>query len=119
MSDIRFTMIGIGLIFAGFIVLGVFGSEYSGPTLEAEQFGDCFEYFEDQPPVPVNCEAKFLDKSLFFAVVIISIGAGIFALIKGVKGTWDQDVKPEDMLGPGGDKFSQNDKPDTDDKDSK
>jgi hypothetical protein len=42
MSDIRFTMIGIVLIFAGFIVLGVFGSPYAVSTLEAEQFGDCF-----------------------------------------------------------------------------
>ena len=32
------------------------------------------------------------------------IGIGIFSLVKGVKGTWDQDVKPEEMLGPGGDK---------------
>ena len=29
------------------------------------------------------------------------IGAGNFALVKGVRGRWDQDVKPEDMLGPG------------------
>ena len=26
------------------------------------------------------------------------------ALIKGIRGTWDNDVKPEEMLGPGGDK---------------
>ena len=39
------------------------------------------------------------------------IGSGIGALIKGVKGTWDQDVKPEEMLGPGGDKNdTENDK---------
>lgn len=116
MSDIRFTMIGIGLIFAGFIVLGVFGSQYSASTLEAEQFGDCYEYFEDKPPVPVNCDVKLLDKSLFFALVIGLIGAGIVALIKGVKGTWDQDVKPEDMLGPGGENKEKSDK---DEKDSK
>jgi len=23
-------------------------------------------------------------------------------LLKGVKGRWDQDVKPEEMVGPGG-----------------
>ena len=102
MSDIRFTMIGIGLIFAGFIVLGIFGSQYATSALEAEQFDDCYEYFEDKPPVPVSCEIKFVDKSLFFALVAGFIGAGIFALIKGVRGKWDQDVKPQDMLGPGG-----------------
>ena len=101
MSDIRFTMIGIVLIFVGFIVLGVFGAPYAVSTLEAEQFGDCFEYFEDKPPVPVSCETKFLDKSLFFGLVVSLIGAGIFALIKGVRGKWDQDVKAEDMVGPG------------------
>lgn len=117
MSDIRFTMIGIGLIFSGFIVLGVFGSQYMASTLEAEQFVDCFEYFEDRPPVPVSCEKKLLDKSLFFGLVVGLIGAGIFALIKGVKGKWDQDVRPEDMVGPGGENRTKSDN--SDDEDSK
>jgi len=52
-SDTRFTLVGIGLIFAGFIVLGVFGSQYIGPTIEAQEFDDCYEYFEDKPLVPV------------------------------------------------------------------
>jgi len=102
-SDIRFTLIGIGLIFVGFIVLGVF------------EFGDCFEYFEDKPPVSVSCEIKFLDKSLFFGLVVGLIGAGIFALIKGVRGKWDQDVKPEDMVGPGGENTSKSENADNKD----
>lgn len=105
-------MVGVGLIFAGFLILGVFGQQYSVVTLEAEQFGDCFEYFDDKPPVPVNCDNKVLDKSLFFGVIIGLIGAGIFALAKGVKGKWDQDVKPEDMLGPGGENKSKSDNTD-------
>jgi hypothetical protein len=109
-SDIRFTMIGIGLIFAGFIVLGVFGTPYATSTLEAEQFGDCYEYFDDKPPVPVSCEVKLLDKSLFFGLVVSLIGAGIFALIKGIRGKWDQDVKPQDMVGPGGENPTKSDK---------
>jgi len=28
------------------------------------------------------------------------VGAGIVSLVKGVRGKWDQDVKPEDMVGP-------------------
>ena len=28
------------------------------------------------------------------------ISAGVIALLKGVKGRWDQDVKPEEMVGP-------------------
>jgi len=116
-SDTRFTLIGVGLIFAGFIVLGVFGSGHIGPSIEAKEFGDCFEYFEDKPPVPVNCDVKLLDKTIFFAVVIAILGSGIYFLIKGVKGKWDQDVKSEDMLGPGGGDTSKSDKTNSDEKD--
>ena len=104
MSDTRFTLIGIGLIFAGFIVLGVFGSAYTSSTIEADEFGDCYEYFEDSPPVQIDCEVKLQDKTMFFGLVIALIAVGVLSLIKGVRGRWDQDVKPEDMLGPGGDK---------------
>lgn len=102
MSDTRFTLIGIGLIFAGFIILGIFGSKYFVNTLEAEEFGECFEYFDDKEPIPVDCDVKMLQKTMFFLFVIALIGVGIVALIKGMKGRWDQDVKPEDMVGPGG-----------------
>jgi len=111
-SDTRLTLIGIGLIFAGFIVLSVFGGKYFGPSIEAEEFGDCYEYFEDKAPVAADCDILLQGKSMFFGLVIILIGCGIFALIKGVKGRWDQDVKPEDMVGPGGDSTSEKPKPD-------
>ena len=101
MSDTRFTMIGIGLIFAGFIILGIFGGAYFDATIQAEEFDDCYEYFDDKPPVQIECDAHLQGKIMFFALVIGFIGAGIFALIKGVKGKWDQDVNPEDMVGPG------------------
>jgi len=101
MSDTRFTLIGIGLIFAGFVILGIFGSQFTSVTLESETFGECFEYPEDGEPIPIDCNVALQGKSAFFALVIGLIAAGIFALIKGVRGRWDQDVKPEDMLGPG------------------
>ena len=113
MSDTRFTLIGIGLIFVGFIVLGIFGSNFIGPTIEAQEFDDCYEYFGDKPPVPVSCDIQFLNKTIFFALVIAIIGSGIVFLVKGVRGKWDQDVKPGDMLGPGGDNF-KSDKPNSD-----
>ncbi len=112
MSDTRFTLIGIGLIFAGFIILGIFGSQYFVNTLEAEEFGECFEYFDDKEPIPVDCDVKMLQKTMFFLFVIALIGVGIVALIKGMKGRWDQDVKPEDMVGPGGPASSSSDKSD-------
>jgi hypothetical protein len=101
-SDTRFTLIGIGLIFAGFLILGIFGESYFDATIQAEEFEDCYEYFDDRPPVPVECEAQLQDKTMFSGLVIGLIGVGIFALVKGVKGKWDQDIKPEDMVGPGG-----------------
>lgn len=101
MSDTRFTLIGVGLIFAGFIVLGIFGSNFFSATVESQEFSDCYEYFEDKPPVPIPCDVALQDKTAFFALVIGLIAAGIFMLIKGVRGDWDQKVRPEDMVGPG------------------
>jgi hypothetical protein len=101
MSDTRFTLIGVGFIFVGFIVLGVFGSQFFSVTVESQEFTDCYEYFEDSSPVPIPCDVALHYKTAFFGLVIALIGAGVFSLIKGVKGNWDQKVKPEDMLGPG------------------
>jgi len=115
-SDTRFTLIGIGLIFVGFIVLGVFGPDHSASSIEAEEFENCFEYFEDRSPVPVSCDSKLLDRTTFFALVIALLGSGIFSLIKGVKGKWDQDIRPEDMVGPGGEN-SHSDKTNSEKKD--
>ncbi len=111
MSDTRFTMLGIVLIFAGFIILGIFGSEYFDATIQAEEFGDCFDYFDDKPPIQVDCDVKLQNKILFSGLVIGLVGVGIAALVKGVKGRWDQDVKPEDMVGPGGPSKSDSTKP--------
>ena len=102
MSDTRFTILGIGLIFAGFIVLTLFGAEFYDASLEAEQFGTCFDYSNDKAPVPIDCDIKLQGKSVFFGIAVGLVGAGIASLIKGVRGKWDQDVKPEDMVGPGG-----------------
>ena len=114
MSDTRFTMLGVGLIFAGFMVLSIFGTGFFTNSLEAEEFGQCFEYFEDKPPVEISCEVKIQDKSMFFAIVIGLIIAGIISLLKGIKGKWDQDVKPTDMLGPNGNDSQNSDKKEPD-----
>ncbi len=102
MSDTRFIILGVGLIFAGFLVLGIFGEQYYEASVEASEFGDCYEYFEDKPPVPVKCSSKVFDQSLFFGFVLGLVGSGVIALVKGARGDWDQRLRPEDMLGPGG-----------------
>lgn len=101
MSDMRFIIIGIILVFAGFLVLGIFGHNFQAATLESDEFGTCYEYFDDKPPVKINCSFKIFEQTIFFGVIIGLIGAGIISLIKGVKGDWDNNVKPEDMVGPG------------------
>jgi hypothetical protein len=114
MSDMRFIIIGIALIFVGFLILGVFGHNYQAATFESNEFGTCYEYSDDAPPVEINCSFKIFDQTVFFGIVLGFIGAGIIALIKGVKGDWDNKVKPEDMVGPGG---KQNENSDDSDKD--
>ena len=109
MSDTRFIIIGIALIFSGFIVVGVFGGELYNASIQEEEFGDCYEYFENKPPVPIDCDAKLLNKSAISGLTLGLIAIGVLALIKGVKGSWDQKVKPEDMVGPGGEKPDKSD----------
>jgi len=103
MSDIRFIMIGIVVITIGFIILGVLGSQFTDITIQTKEFSECYKYPEDQPPIKIDCNEHIQEKNILFAIVIAIISAGIIALLKGVKGRWDQDVKPEEMVGPGGD----------------
>ncbi|GKS66508.1 hypothetical protein YTPLAS73_00550 [Nitrosarchaeum sp.] len=108
MSDMRFIILSVGLIFAGFLILGVLGHNYQTANIEATEFGDCYDYNSGPNPAPINCSFKMLDQVLFFGLVLGFIVAGIIALIKGIRGKWDNEVKPEDMVGPGGDKKLDN-----------
>lgn len=99
LSDIRFVLVGIAFIFAGFIILGIFGQIYYDYTIQAQEFGECFEY-KDGTQIPVSCDIVMQDRTAFFGLVVALIGAGIFFLVKGVRGRWDQDVKEQDKVGP-------------------
>lgn len=110
MSDIRFVILGAVLVFAGFLVLGIFGENYQASNIESDEFGTCFEYSEDSEPVPIDCSSKIFDQSVFFGTIVIIISVGIVALVKGVRGDWDSKVKPEDMVGPSRDnRMDEND----------
>ena len=89
MSDMRFVLVGMGLVFAGFIVLGIFGGHFFSVTVEAQEFKDCYEYREDGK-IPVPCDVALQYKAAFFAMVVGLIAAGVFALIRGARGDWDQ-----------------------------
>lgn len=109
MSDMRYIIIGIVFVFSGFLILGVFGHDYQIASIEASEFGKCYQYYDDREPVEINCSSKLFNQILFFASVMVLIVVGIISLIKGVKGKWDNDVKPQDMVGPGGDKSIEKD----------
>ncbi|MBL7001784.1 MAG: hypothetical protein ISR80_03395 [Nitrosopumilus sp.] len=106
----RFIIIGIVLIFVGFIILGGFGHDYQAATLESNEFGTCYDYSNESVPVEIDCSIKVFDQTLFFALIIGFIGAGMIALVKGVRGDWDNKVKPEDMVGPGRQETDDSDK---------
>ena len=100
MSDTRFIILGVGLIFTGIICLSIFGNQSAEITLQ-EEFPQCFEYHDDAPPTEIDCDTASENKMFIFSVIALLIACGIISLIKGIRGGWDQDVKPEDMVGPG------------------
>lgn len=104
MSDIRFIMIGVGLVFSGFLILGIFGEDYQTSNIETSEFENCFKYSEGNEPISIDCSEKIISQNIFFGLVVALIGIGIIALVKGVRGDWDNKVKPEDMVGPSKDK---------------
>ena len=112
-SDTRFIILGVGLIFSGIIFLSIFGSQSAEITLQ-EEFSKCFEYHDDSPPTEIDCDTASENKMIIFAITTLLIVCGIVSLIKGIKGGWDQDVKPEDMVGPGS-SFDTPDEPDNSD----
>ena len=114
MSDIRFVMIGVGVLSIGFIVMALFGTQYQDITIQTKEFSECYDYTDENLPVKIDCDKQLQNRNLMFAVVIGILIAGGLALIKGIRGTWDNEVKPEEMVGPGGDKkTSDEDKEDS------
>ena len=110
MSDTRFIIVGVVLIFSGFLILGIMGENYQSSNIETNEFQNCFDYSEDKEPVLVDCSSKNMEQILFFVFVLALIIGGILALFKGVRGDWDSRVKSEDMVGPRGDnRTSEND----------
>ena len=118
MSDTRFIIIGIGLIFSGIIFLSVFGGQSTEISLQ-EGFSKCFEYHDDSPPTEIDCDTASENKMIMFAITALLIVCGIISLVKGTKGRWDQNVKPEDMVGPGNSFDTHDESDDSDQNNSK
>jgi hypothetical protein len=92
-------MLGIALVFAGFLILGIFGRPFFEFTVQINEFGDCIDYSETGT-ISTDCSVIMQDKLIFFGVVIGVISLGIISLVKGYRGRWDQDVKSDEMVGP-------------------
>ena len=109
MSDIRFVMIGVGVLSVGFIVMALFGTQYQDITIQTKEFSECYDYTDENVPVKIDCDEQLQNRNLMFAVVIGILIEGGIALVKGIRGKWDNEVKPEEMVGPGGDKKTSDD----------
>ena len=109
MSDIRFVMIGVGVLSVGFIVMALFGTQYQDITIQTKEFSECYDYTDENVPVKIDCDEQLQNRNLMFAVVIGILIVGGIALVKGIRGNWDNEVKPEEMVGPGGDKKTSDD----------
>ena len=92
-------MLGIALVFAGFLVLGILGRPFLEFTVQENEFGDCVNYTETGA-IPIDCGRIMQDKMIFFGIVTALIAGGIISLVKGYHGKWDQDVKSDEMVGP-------------------
>ncbi len=99
MSDIRLVMIGSVIIFAGFYVASMGGSQYTQMAMQAAQFDDCYDY-STGVTVHVSCVQVEHDALLYLALALSLIGIGGYVIFKGIKGKWDQNVKNDEMLGP-------------------
>ena len=80
MSDMRFIMIGLVAITIGFIVLGVFGAQFTEITVQTKEFSECYKYPEDQPPVKIECDQYLGEKTILFVIVIAQYENCIFQL---------------------------------------
>ena len=99
MSDIRLIMIGSVVVFAGFYVAGLGGSEYSEMTMQATQLDGCYDY-STGVEIHVNCAQAEHDALLYVALAVGLFGGGGYIIFRGIKGRWDQDVKNDEMVGP-------------------
>ena len=99
MSDIRLILIGSLLIFAGFYIAGMAGSQYNQISIQQNQFDDCYDY-SSGTAVHVNCVQEEQDAFLHLGLALGIIGGGAYLIFKGIKGRWDQNVKSNEMVGP-------------------
>ena len=100
MSDTRLIILGSVLAFAGFLLGGITGAQYQQYVVQADQFDVCYDYTPDGNAIKVKCDEKTQDMFFFLISSLGLIGGGVFVLVKGIRGKWDQNVKSDEMVGP-------------------
>ena len=100
MSDTRLIILGSVLAFAGFLLGGITGAQYQQYVIQSNQFDVCYDYASDGNAIEVKCDEKMQDMFFTLASSLGLIGAGVFVLVKGIRGKWDQNVKSDEMVGP-------------------
>lgn len=99
LSDIRLIMLGSVVMFGGFYVGSLAGSEYAQMSLQTSQFDECFDY-SSGTPTHVSCAEMGRVTLLYLSLTLALLGGGAYLIFKGIKGRWDQNVKSDEMLGP-------------------
>ncbi len=98
MSDMRFVVAGVALAFAALVTFGAFGSVYVDAVTQAEAFEKC-RNFGDSGSAARDCDEVLAESTWAIALPIALVCASGFSLVKGARGTWDQDVSEGDMVG--------------------
>lgn len=99
-SDIRLIILGSAIAFAGFLLGGITGAQYQQYAIQSGQFDVCYDYTSDGNAIKVKCDEKIQDMFFFLVLSLGLIGTGVFVLVKGTRGKWDQNVKSDEMVGP-------------------
>jgi hypothetical protein len=99
-SDTRLIILGSVLAFAGFLLGGITGAQYQQYVIQSDQFDICYDYTPDGNAIKVKCDEKMQDVFFTLASSLGLIGGGVFVLVKGIRGKWDQNVKSDEMVGP-------------------
>ncbi|HEV2192507.1 MAG TPA: hypothetical protein VGR54_02680 [Nitrosopumilaceae archaeon] len=100
MSDTRLIILGSVIAFAGFLLGGITGAQYQQYVIQSRQFDVCYDYAPDGNAIKVKCDEKIQDMFFALASSLGLIGGGVFVLVKGIRGKWDQNVKSDEMIGP-------------------
>jgi len=97
LSDMRFVVAGAALAFGALVAFGTLGVPYFGVVVQAESFEECEEYGGGDL---VGCGEALAGGAWAVAVPAALAGASGYALLRGARGTWDQDVPEGEMAGP-------------------